>query len=626
MTGVSVAGRRASLIPLALLLCLASLWLGWSAGPWKAGWIQGLEARALDHLMVLRYQLRGPLTLDPRLCLVGIDEASLRSIPKPTLFWHSEYAQVVEALQKSGAAAVGLDLILAPATGQLEAIDALTRTGEDQLAAAFGAGKVVLIYLAPQEGEAEMHSSAILKATAAGLGAANVKRDSDGLVRCLPLYDRAGVCDSFFARVLEVATGQPLRLSDGFLEGPGRLKLESSPGTVSELRINYPGPSGLFPTASFADLLTRVKRGDALSEYAGKIVWIGPSAPTFQDYRSTPFLLTGKQYLGVEIHMAAANTVLTGAGLAPLAPWAWMGAGLLTTLVSLTVAALLSPRLAVPALLGAGCLYLVLALFSLSNGVWIPLVVPLGMGTVALGAGYLERYLTVERDRRQMRGLFGRMVSDEVMRHVLQNPSVQGKVAVRQEVTILFSDINNFTPQCESSTPEQVIQMLNAYFEEMIEIIYRHGGTIKQFVGDEIMVMFGAPEVQPNHPERAVRCALDMLYRLQQLGEADQTGKGFFDVKVGIHTGWVVLGQVGSDRRSEYAAVGDVVNLTARIEATTKKLNTNILVSDVTYAACKEALVGLEWKSFGPQEFKGKTTRVELYTVLDPGREKKKQA
>ena len=157
--------------------------------------------------------------------------------------------------------------------------------------------------------------------------------------------------------------------------------------------------------------------------------------------------------------------------------------------------------------------------------------------------------------------------------------------------------------------------MLNEFFNEMLEIIFRYNGTVKQFVGDEIMVMYGAPSDLDDHARRAVLTARDMVERLNELKKQKGEQAGFYEVKVGIHTGEVVVGNVGNEKRSEYAAVGDPVNTAARIEGLTKALDEAILLSEETLKEFEGELPGLEFVSKGPQSFKGKADKMEVYGI-----------
>jgi len=213
------------------------------------------------------------------------------------------------------------------------------------------------------------------------------------------------------------------------------------------------------------------------------------------------------------------------------------------------------------------------------------------------------------------------MVSPQVMNHVLANYQslTNGE---RKEITVLFSDINDFTPVCEQHTPEEVIKMLSEYFSNMVDVIMKYDGYLKQYVGDEIMVIFGAPDDSSDHATRAVLTALEMRDALAKAKETSQGKPGFYEVKIGINTGSVVLGKVGPESRWEYAAVGDHVNLGARVMSVAKNLGMDIGVSAASKARFeKEREEGqpcsekVEWISQGVQSFKGKISQMEVFGI-----------
>lgn len=604
-------------LPLALLVACLSWW-----SRQEHTFLTDLELRCLDYLFVARYALHGAEPLDPRLVIVEIDERTFEEIGKPTVLWGTDYAQVVRALKRAGAAAVGLDIIVNFSAGNVPELIPLVQRAEDDLIGAIDNDQLLIIYLAGEGAIEESHSSQTLALTASLHtsgpleAAANVIRDPDGLYRRFPFGFVDGQALAFFARMLELGTGSRFELDADRVTFDGRPVVTELPGPT--LRFNVPGPPGTIPSVSMADLVKRVRKGEPLTQFQDKLVFLGPAAPSLQDYRPTAYLLgkDGRQHLGIELHAAAANTVLTGRYIRPVPVALAVGLTFVGVLMSGVLAARFSTRRAAISFLALGLAYLVVAeeLFARS-GFWLPIAVPALGGVLGLSGGYLVRYLTVNQYTRMVKDLFGRMVDPQVMSEVLRHPDFVAFGGVRQEVTIFFSDINNFTPMCEGHAPVDVIQMLNDYFGEMVRIVRAQKGTLKQFVGDEIMVIFGAPAVMPDHAARAVETALMMRERLAELS-AEAGGKdGFYDVKIGIHTGQVVMGYVGSELRSEYAAVGDVVNLAARIEATTKKLGADILVSKATKEAAEGHLSDLEWTSFGLQEFKGKTERVELFTV-----------
>jgi adenylate cyclase len=268
-------------------------------------------------------------------------------------------------------------------------------------------------------------------------------------------------------------------------------------------------------------------------------------------------------------------------------------------------------------LLGSLALAVVYSLLVLTAFVQAGSVFPIWTSLMAAALGWVSgaasRLLLVEGQRQKVSKLLDRMVSRQVAEAV-QGGSLER--AERRQITLLFSDINGFTPTCERESPERVLAMLNRYFQEMVSLIDRHGGYVKQFVGDEIMAIYGAPKPTASHPRDAVLTAIAMLERLSALQAADPEGGGFYSAKIGINTGEAVLGSVGADERWEYAAVGDDVNLAARLESLTTKLGVDILVSKFTRDLVDQLPQGWSWKSLGVQQFKGKNSQLEVFTLV----------
>jgi class 3 adenylate cyclase len=233
-----------------------------------------------------------------------------------------------------------------------------------------------------------------------------------------------------------------------------------------------------------------------------------------------------------------------------------------------------------------------------------------------IGAIFIAAYillsalaLYIQRTRR-LRGLFGRYASASLLR----DPSLLDLgYASSRRITVLFADINEFSTICERHSPDEVIGMLNDYFDAMNSIIVASGGWIKQFVGDEIMVLYAAPDDHPRPEIAAVETAVTMIERLAER-RAAATGPGFFEIKIGIHTGEVIVGNVGNKDRTEYAAVGDHVNLGSRIMGLTKPLGASILISSATRDALGAA-PGLTLVDRGSHPVKGRVHEVHVYEV-----------
>ena len=231
-------------------------------------------------------------------------------------------------------------------------------------------------------------------------------------------------------------------------------------------------------------------------------------------------------------------------------------------------------------------------------------------------ACYVVRYVTVERSRKTAERLFGKYAPAQVVDQVLKDPSL-AKLGGSQtvETTLWFCDINNFSTVSEKVTPAQLIDMVNEFFEEMAQIIHRHGGVIRQYVGDEIMVIFGAPSPLENHARAAMAMTVDAFRRLKELEKLAAGKPGFYEIKVGIHSGTVVCGNVGSSERMEYTAVGDDVNLASRVMGLNKQFETLALVSQETVDLTGDLPEGLELNSLGAHPVKGRENPVEIYEI-----------
>lgn len=217
------------------------------------------------------------------------------------------------------------------------------------------------------------------------------------------------------------------------------------------------------------------------------------------------------------------------------------------------------------------------------------------------------------REREELKGAFARYVSQEVMEEILQSRGELSLKGTRRKVTVLFSDIRNFTTLAEGHSAEEVVGFLNEYFEHMIDIIFRYHGTLDKFLGDGLMVLFGAPLEDPEQEYHAVRTAVEMQHELQRLREKWAMGlNAEIRVGIGIHTGQAIVGNVGSSRRMEYTAIGDTVNLASRLETATKTVGTPILISETTYEAVQSRF---RFQGQGTIVVKGRLEPVSVYGV-----------
>ena len=243
-------------------------------------------------------------------------------------------------------------------------------------------------------------------------------------------------------------------------------------------------------------------------------------------------------------------------------------------------------------------------------------------GVIASTARRLVRHAaeaTVQRERLEKeKARLGRYLSKDLVEMVLKDPDLFELGGSRYQATILFSDIRNFTPFSERREPEEVVRFLNHYFTRMSEIVFRHGGTLDKYLGDGLMVEFGVPFALSSAPRVAVLAALEMLQEVERLNEEEASQGGpRIEIGVGIATGPVVAGNIGSLERMEYTCIGDTVNYAARLEAINKALSSNIVLCETTRTALDDII---KLQSHTDIKVKGKRDPMVLYSVtLDDG-------
>ena len=375
-----------------------------------------------------------------------------------------------------------------------------------------------------------------------------------------------------------------------------------------DLILAWRGRAREFTRVSYSDLyedFNRSKRTRAAGEFAGKIVIVGTAATGLQDLRVTPIdtLHPGAEILGTALEnlkngrsmreASAAWPALIGATLVMLL-FAGFRAGLdvrvLGVLLALTSSAMLySSYLAVGRL------------------VLLPTLTPLVTAWTFYAAAALTEYLRERNARMAALAQFSRFTNPHVARQLVEQGGIE---TGRRDVTLLFSDIRGFTTLSETRSPEEVIALLNRYFSLQVDVVFRHSGSLDKFIGDCIMGIWGAPLDDPDHARNAVACALDMADTLQAFKRELGAEHTDFDVGIGLHSGPAVVGLMGSQKRLEYTAIGDTVNLASRIEGLTKDAKRRILVSKDTMERCADAF---DFVSCGSYHVKGRAQPVELF-------------
>ncbi|MGH8011200.1 MAG: CHASE2 domain-containing protein [Candidatus Binataceae bacterium] len=454
----------------------------------------------------------------------------------------------------------------------------------------------------------------VLNQAAAGVAYVDIDADSDGLMRSYPtVVDFKGrYCVPLFLAVVDAAANHaPLSLQLG-PAGVRRIAIGNVPIPVDELghmMIHFRGRAGTIPHYSVADIINhRVAPG----KLRGRIVFVGVTGHALGDRFVTP---VGGDFPGVEIQATAADTVLRGdiihrsAALEVIGEWIGIALGVTITMAGAFISAIASFVLAI--MLAAG-FFLVASYWLYHYQILIGVVFPL----IILVATYLAvvsyRYVTEGLEKRHLRLAFEHYLNPDVIASVVDNPAGLRLGGERRHLSILFSDIVNFTARAERSEPEPLVALLNTYMTAMINVIFETRGVVDKLMGDGIMAFWGAPVSVQNPARQAVECALRMLEELERLRQHDERFKDL-DIGIGIATGEAVVGNFGGDRHFDYSVIGDTVNLASRIEGLTRQFKVPILVNRTTLAEAGDSYVARE---IGLVKVKGKDQLVPVAEIV----------
>lgn len=660
---------RVYLIAVAVIVLVLALYL------WAPDFLQAVEVRLYD----LHFKLRGTQAQGTeRIVVAAIDEKSLAALgrwPWP----RSLMADLIRTLSADGAKVIAVDILLSEpeVSGELHAatqlserlrsrglsgsagglavqqeLDAFAREADHdrQLAEAVReSGRVILplvfevgpdrsgpppepsgpafksalvtfrhyderaLYPPPASRQATPPIPALADAARA-LGHVTMLADRDGTTRweAVAFEDQGRYYPSLAVQAVRMATGvEPTKLTLDFgrdlLIGPIAVPLDPR----DRMLINYAGPGGVFRHLSAVDVLTGKVSPEAVRD---RIVFVGATAAGTYDLRVTP---TSPIMPGVEKHANVAANMLSGRFLRR-PDWVELVelAGILFFPLAL---AWLLPRLRPAVSVGAVAVVWA-ALFgavhlAFLGGLWLPVVYP----TLALGLTFLGitvyRLLTEERQRLWTKRAFQQFVSPEVVEQLMENPAALQFGGEIRNLTVLFSDIRDFTGYTERHPPQEVVQMLHEYLTRMVDQVMAQQGTLDKFIGDAVMAIFGAPVAVPDHAERACRAALGMIQELEVLQAKWATeGREPFHIGIGINTGDMVVGNLGSEQFFDYTVVGDGVNVGARLESLNKEYQTatKIIISEETYLAAKDLL---DVRRLGEVTVKGKTRPIVAYEL-----------
>ncbi|MGD0266470.1 MAG: adenylate/guanylate cyclase domain-containing protein [Candidatus Methylomirabilota bacterium] len=573
------------------------------------GLLESLELKTVNH----RFEIRG--AEEPRfpIVLVTVDEDSFDNLHLRWPWPRSVHARLLDEIGKGSPRAVAFDILFPEPTKD--------RPQEDRLLAAAMARRrnvFLAMVIKPMEtlsGGVRVTNIRmdrpipLLRERAVGEGFSNVIPGSDGFVREADIVrmhqDQA---------VPSLAKALHDRLARDLPAAP-------IPPETRRILVNFRGPRGTFPTFPYYQVVT----GELPSElFRDKIVLVGASALTLQDLHLAPFASAGRLTPGSEILANVLDNLLAGDPLRALPnPLRRFTAGewypqnpwyVLPILVVAILATLIADR------------FRPLRGFLLTAGIWLTFgaacivafvwgrfwveFVPISVALVIpYGVTVLRNFVHEERVRREM----ARFFSPEIARQIAHDRTGLVIASKRRPITVLFSDIRNFTSISEGLPPEEVVELLREYFNTMVPIVLKHGGTLDKYVGDALMGLFGAPLAQGDHAIRALRAALEMVAQLPLLSPKWEARSGRpLQIGVGVNSGEAVVGVMGADSRREYSAIGDTVNLASRLEGVTKDFKTPIVVSHATVLALGDRF---QVRELSEVKVKGRQESVRVYAV-----------
>jgi len=395
------------------------------------------------------------------------------------------------------------------------------------------------------------------------------------------------------------------------------------PDITGSVLVNYAGPTGTYPYYSFSDVADGATPPGTFED---KIVLVGASAIGIGDIRPTPFVTQG--YPGVEIHANVLDNILhdkflhRGINEEMTDLWVLLFCGLMMGVLFVMLRPLVSSALYVAALFGL--LAFVYYQFS-ANGRWLALVLPAG----TLSLNYLGvtsyRVLFEEKEKRRVRGAFSQYVAPGFITQILKDPGRLKLGGEQVELSVMFSDIRGFTSISEKLTPPELVELLNEYLTAMTEVVFQNRGTLDKYIGDAVMAFWGRPFLDlHDHALRACRAAWEMTVKLEELNAGwRRQGKPTLRIGIGVNTGQMMVGNMGSQRRFNYTVMGDHVNLGSRAEGLNKEYGTQIILTESTHEYAVDEFVT---RPLDLIRVKGKYKPVGIFELLAPASERAQYA
>ena len=557
-----------------------------------------LERKSIDA----RFSIRGDNPPSEDLVIVGINDETFQDLQRRWPFPRRYHARVIEHLRRDGAKLILYDV-------QFTEPSELGPEDDNALILACRAAKncVLSSTEANEQGQTAVFGGPEGQDYArATTGMGNFEDDPDGVTR----------------KMEHTIQKAPTLAVAGYQRLTGK-KVDPDSLGGRNAYIDWTYPAGKIDLVSFSKLCkgcgrtSRGARKDVKQQPPGyfkdKVVVVGPIAPTLQDIHATP---TDQVMPGAELQANALETVREGFPLQD-SP-SWLDIVLIVLLGAVAPIASIRLRLwGIGVAVIAGLLYAVANQIAFNAGEILSFTYPLGALLLSSVGALAVHYITEAFERERVRDMFSRFVPESVVGDVLDQVDGGRLGGVGRYATVMFSDLRGFTSFAEQLEPDQVIRILNRYLTAMVDdAILPHGGTLVDYMGDGIMAVFGAPIEMDDHAERALAASRAKLEALEKFNDWVQAEYGFekrFQMGIGLNTGNVMSGNVGSERRLAYTAIGDTTNTAARLEGMTKGTDFMIFLSDATREALRDEPDDL--REVGEYEIRGRVEKLKIWTV-----------
>ncbi|MFZ4619642.1 MAG: CHASE2 domain-containing protein [Bacteroidota bacterium] len=608
---------------------------------------KSLELKAYDALL----QARGERQHTQNVVIVTIDEFSMKELDYPMP--RDKYGPLLAILADRGAIAVGVDDLF-PTTRE----DSISQYENDQFlfyhsfaknvyhaigpfvpsdenagekrAIDIEAAKVLRKHSIPKQAQFNFPVATYiderpydsLANLAAGLGHILIRPDSiDGIIRSVPFFvEYAGDYYPTFGAALAFAAArvnlQSITVEEntdgGLLVRAGQLEIPLD--DHGYMTVDYAGPNSVYKQISFIEVLDAYAKKDmkTLEMFKDAIVIIGPTARSIGDHNPTPLADISPNCF---VHANVYDQIISGKYIVPAKFDAQILFLILMALIVSVAATLLKLRWSLPIGLVFIGGYVLFAFSTFQNtGVVYFLVEPIFTLFFCFASAMSYNAATEGRQKAQIKGMFEKYVDKAVVKQILDNPELVKLGGEEREITTLFADIEGFTSMAEKMGPTNTVGMLNSYLTEMSNIIIENGGTIDKYIGDAIMCFWGAPLSDADQAFNACASAINMQRKLTALHTKwIHYGRPVVNQRIGINTGRAVAGNMGAETRLNYTAIGDAVNLAARLEGVNKEYGTRLLMSDFTYRKVHDRVLSREMDLVVVM---GKSEPVRIYELI----------